>query len=157
MQDLDKRRDRGPSYLSSAADEGSLVFLLAVGPFAGLCQWVEPDEGAVWRGPLNWRPQSDDMLFDIHRPFSGCNRWDEEAIEFFTHNQFTQTLYVIDMKTFKCVTLFWHVFPGSMHQMGNSYRNYADSKPTDVMVYSGGIHDETCDFFATTTRLAIRM
>ena len=149
IQDLDSRRDRGPSYLSSAFDEGSLVFLLAIGPFAGVCQWVKPSLGkTVWDGPLYWRPQSNDTLFDVHHPFSGWHWWDEEVIWIRIGDQFSQTLYVIDTNTNQCVTLFSDVFPSSMQQMMESTE--VDSrgslmKPNDVLMYAGG--DAACDFF----------
>ena len=95
--------------------EDRLAFIFCVGRFAGVARWTEVPDRAFARNNfftrgLRWQPQPNETCFDLTYP-DDVHEWDEDTTSENTRGHLEQTLHVIDMQSFQCVTLFSDVLP----------------------------------------------
>ena len=96
-------------------DEERLAFLVCVGPFAGLACWMRVPDGFESRDMtlLRWEPQSTgtSLTIEIRKDWPHWSTWTAAEVKERYGDQLAQSVYVIDMQTHKCVTLFEGVGP----------------------------------------------
>ena len=96
-------------------DEERLAFLVCVGPFAGLARWMRVPDGFGSRDVtfLRWESQSTGTSLDIEirKDWPHWTTWTAAEVKERYGDQLAQSVYVIDMQTHKCVTLFEGVGP----------------------------------------------
>ena len=130
--------------LEADGDDASedIAFLARVGRFAGLVSWTELEYQGRERSLLRWQPPSSEArvgVLDLEAVVEG-EASESEVIG----NKLLQQLHVIDLRSFRCVTLFSRN-PHSVELLGGDYGEFYDAI-LESSVTGFFMHDERVDF-----------